>query len=125
MPIVNSIDHDKALTIHTVTGEPLFEEIIAAVKQFYESKPTKNVLWDLRKASLVHVSYAELRKILDYVSPMAEKRAGGKTALVGTKDLEFAMSRTFKTFSEIGNLPFQVEAFRSIEEANQWLDEED
>ena len=125
MSITTSVDNDKQLTTHTVIGEVSFEEGMTTLKQFWEDRPTMNVLWDYRKGSLARVSSVDFERIVDYVTVHSEKRAGGKTALVGTKDLEFAMSRTFKTFSEIGNLPFQVEAFRSIEEANQWFDGEE
>ena len=34
MPVTTQIDHDKALTIHTATGELSFEESLEAFKLF-------------------------------------------------------------------------------------------
>ena len=125
MPITTTISHDRALTIHTVTGDPPFDELMATLKQFWESQPTRNLLWDFSEARLAHISYSEARKIIDYVRPQTEKRAGGKTALVGSKDIEYGMSRTLKALREFQNPSYQLEVFRSMEEASQWLDEED
>ena len=49
MSITTSVDNDKQLTIHTVTGEASFEEGITTLKQFYEDRPTMNTLWDFAR----------------------------------------------------------------------------
>jgi hypothetical protein len=123
MPVTTNADHDKQLTIHTVTGEPSFEEGMAAFKQFWEGKPTQNVLWDFRKASLTRLSSIETEAMIDYIKQHAEKRSGGKTAILVSKDLEYGISRMAQTFAELKNIPFEMEIFRSIEEAIQWLGE--
>ena len=125
MPVKTSADHDKQLTIHTVTGEPSFEEGMAAFKQFWEGKPTQNVLWDFRKASLTRLSSKETEAMIDYIRQHAEKRAGGKTAILVSKDFEYGMSRMIKTLTEFEDFPFKLEIFRSLEEASHWLDKED
>ena len=68
MPITTTTDHDRQLTIHTVTGEPAFEDGMATLKQFWEGQPTMNVLWDFRKASLARVSFEETEAIMDYIN---------------------------------------------------------
>jgi hypothetical protein len=98
---------------------------MVAFKQFYESKITKNVLWDFRKASLYNISSIHIEKILDYVRRHAEKRSGGKTAILVSKDLEYGVSRIIQTIIEIKGIPFKTEIFRSFEEAFQWLGKED
>jgi len=123
MPVTTNADHDKQLTIHTVTGEPSFEEGMAAFKQFWEGKPTQNVLWDFRKASLARLSSEETEAMINYIQQHAEKRSGGKTAILVSKDLEYGISRMARTFAELKNIPFEMEIFRSIEEAIQWLGE--
>ena len=67
MPITTTIDHDRQLTIHTVTGEPSIEEGMETLKQSLEVQPTRNVLWDFRKASLVHVSSEETEAMMNYI----------------------------------------------------------
>ena len=125
MPVKTSADHDKQLTIHTVTGEPSFEEGMAAFKQFWEGKPTQNVLWDFRKASLTRLSSKETEAMIDYIRQHAKKRAGGKTAILVSKDLEYGISRMAQTLTEIKKFSFKVEIFRSIEIAIQWFDKDE
>ncbi len=125
MPITTTIDHDRQLTIHTVTGEPSFEEGMATLKQSLEGKPTRNVLWDFRKASLARVSSKETEAMMDYIKHHSEKRSGGKTALVASGDLEYGLSRIAQALAEIKSFSFQMEVFRSLKEAIQWLGEEE
>ena len=124
MSITTAIDHYKKLATHIVTGETSFDEIMATIRQFWEGRPTKNVLWDFTKANLIHVAYYEAMQIVNYTRPQTEKRIGGKTAFVASKDLENGISREFKALREFHNPPYQLEVFRSVEEANQWLDQE-
>jgi len=125
MPVTIKADHDKQLTIHTVTGEPSFEEGMATFKKFYGGKPTQNVLWDFRKASLSRISAKEIEAILDYIQQHAEKRIGGKTAILVSKNLEYGISRMVQTFTELKDIPIETKTFRSIEEAIQWLGKEE
>lgn len=48
MPISSSADPSKDLTIFTASGVLSFEEQHAAFKDFYEGKPTKQVILDPR-----------------------------------------------------------------------------
>ena len=124
MPVKTEVDYEKQLTIKTVTGEPSFEESITNFRQFYEGKLTKKVLWDFSKASLSRISSNQIETILDYIKQHAEKRAGGKTAIVVSKTLEYGMSRMIQTLSELKSIPLEIKIFRSIEEAAQWLSKE-
>ena len=125
MPVTTKANHDKQLTINTVTGEPSFQEGMAAFKKFYEGKTTQNALWDFRKASLARVSAKEIKAIFDYIKQHVEKRVGGKTAILVSKDLEYGMSRMVQAFTKLKDIPIEIEIFRSIEEAIQWLGKEE
>ena len=125
MLVKTEVDHEKQLTVKTVTGNPSFEESMTAFRQFYEGNLTKKVLWDFRKASLYRISSNHIEIILDYIRQHAEKRAGGKTAILISKDLEYGMSRMIQTLTELKGIPIETAIFRSIEEAVHWLDKED
>jgi len=123
MPITTTIDHDRELTIHTVAGEPSFEEGMATIKQFWEGQPTMNVLWDFRKASLPGLSLKETEAITDYIKHHWEKRSGGKSALVVLGDLEYTVSRIAQPLAEMNSFSIQMKIFRTFKEAIQWLGE--
>jgi hypothetical protein len=124
MPIKTEINNDKQLTTHTVIGDISFEEFMATLKQFWEGQQTINVLWDFRKGGVSHVSSKEAVAVANYVTHLTEKRVEGKTALVASVDLWYGISRMAQTLGEIKGLSFQMEIFKSYEEAIQWLDEE-
>jgi hypothetical protein len=124
MPITTSVDNDKQLTTYTVVGEASFEEVMTTIKQFHEvGRQTINVLWDLRKAGLARVSSKKTEAMINYIKLHSEKRSGGKTALVASRNLEYGLSRMAEMLNEIKSISIQRKVFRSIKEAIQWLDE--
>ena len=125
MSIETSVDNDKQLTTHTVNGEIFFEEVMTTLRQFWEGQLTMNVLWDFRKGSMAQFSFIEIERVADYVTFQAEKRAGGKTATVVSRDSEYGLSRLIDTLRDMRKVPLQLKIFRSIEKANQWLEEEE
>ena len=125
MSITTSVYNDKQLTTHTVIGEISFEEEMTTLRQFWVGQSTMNVLWDFRKGSMAQFSFIEIDRVADYVTFQAEKRAGGKTATVVSRDSEYGLSRLIDTLRDMRKVPLQLKIFRSIEKANQWLDEED
>lgn len=125
MPITITTDHDRDLTIFTVAGKPHFLEGMSSLRHFWESRPTKNTLWDFRELILGRLTFGELDEIINYIRPQAEKRAGGKTSIVGTKDIVTGTEKLIASYCGTHKFPFQMRAFRSIRKANKWLDEED
>jgi hypothetical protein len=125
MSITTSVDKDKQLTTHKVIGEISFEEVMTTLKQFWEGQLTLKVLWDFRKGSMANFSFIEIERVADYVTFQAEKRAGGKTATVVSRDSEYGLTRLIDTLRDMRRVPLQLKIFRSMEEANQWLDEEE
>jgi hypothetical protein len=125
MPITTSVDNDKQLTTHTVIGEISFEEVMTTLRQFWEGQLTISVLWDFRKGSMARFSFIEIERVADYVTFQAEKRTGRKTATVVSRESEYGLSRLINTLRVIRKVPLQLKIFRSMEEANQWLDEEE
>ena len=84
-----------------------------------------NVLWDLRKASLVGISSRQINEAINSIMPYAEKRAGGKTAFLISNDPDYGISRMIQTLIDVKNIPFKVEIFKTIDEAVKWIDEEE
>lgn len=123
MPITTTVDNDRELTTHTVTGQPSFEEGMSTLTEFWEGRPTKNTLWDFREVILGRLTYGEVKKIIDYIGPRAKKRTGGKTGLVGSKDLVKGTEKLMVRYCRNNKLPFQIRAFRSIRKANKWLNQ--
>ncbi len=123
MPITTKTDNNKQLTINTVIGDMPFEEFIATLKQFWEGSQTMNVLWDFREWT-AFLSSEEIKAIVNYIKPHSVKRPKAKTALVVSRDLDSGISRTIMALGRIKELTYQIDTFRSYEDAIQWLDDE-
>jgi hypothetical protein len=125
MTITRSVDQKKQLTTITMTGELSFEKMMSAIKPFFDEHPTKNVLWDFRKATLTPLSSADVENIVNWVKKRAEIRKGGKTVWVVSKAVDFGVIRMMSSHGELKQVPFDLKVYYSMEEATQWLKEDE
>lgn len=96
------------------------------LESFYKN-PTKNILLDFshrEEASLILTS-EDLAKLFNRLTTKKGNRPAGKTAIVAPDDLRFGMSRMAEAFAEIEKLPWEMKAFRSMDEAINWLDSDE
>jgi hypothetical protein len=125
MTITKSVDPEKLLTILVASGELSFKKIMASLKSFYEDQPTKNLLWNFRNAKMTSITSGHIEVITSYVEQHGHKRSGGKSAWVVSRDLEFGMMRITETLALVKKIPFQIKLFRSLDKAEQWLEEDE
>jgi hypothetical protein len=127
MPITSQIDRIKNLTVYTLTGELNLDEIKNAIKSFWENHElTLKGLWDVRSAKLTNIESSDIERIAVFIGQYRhrfEERKGGKTAVVASSDLQYGLSRILGTLYEIENFPTQLRIFRIIDEAMEWLDQ--
>ncbi len=115
---------DEDLTVFTATGELTFAAQVEALKSFYEGKPTRYVIWDLTGITGNRVSSEELRDIIAYTKRHADKRPGGKTALVVSTRLDFGLGRMGGAMAEIEDTPWEVVPFYTLDEALAFIAED-
>jgi len=119
--IIKKIDSENDMTVFTVIGKVTANELVAAISDFYENSVTSNILWDLTKSDLSEIRSSDVELITNLSVKYAEKRPSGKTAIVGSDDLTFGISRMYEITKEIVKLPFETQAFRDIDKAFKWL----
>jgi len=106
-------------------GELDVDEVISSLKSIYEDSdhpPTLNIMWDLREITPDQtVKDGDLQRIVTYLSQHAEKRIGGKTAIVARSKFEYNVSKKFELFVQLEGLAIGVGVFRSLGEAMIWL----
>ena len=112
---------EKDLTIVTVEGAISADDLLDWGNSYYEGQITSLILWDVTKADLSGLQSDKLRKIAEIMSRISEARRGGKTGFVYDNPLEFGIGRMFQAYSEMEDMPFQVQSFRSFHEARKWL----
>ena len=75
----------------------------------------------MRKLEGERFSTDDLERLVDYLSSHPDRRpAGGKTAVVVSRTLDLGLARMVSLLSE-GLVSFKIEAFRSVEDAMDWL----
>jgi hypothetical protein len=119
--IIKKSDSENDMTVFTVIGKVTANELVAAISDFYENSVTSNILWDLTKSDLSEIRSSDVELITNLSVKYAEKRSSGKTAIVGSDDLTFGISRMYEMTKEIAKLPFETKAFRDIDKAFKWL----
>jgi hypothetical protein len=123
MAITTSHDLSRDLTIFTASEELTYAKQMTVLRAIYGGDPTANMIWDFRAIEGNRISSEELEKIISFIKQRADRRKKGKTALVSGSDLDFGLSRISEFYAEIENLPWQIRAFRSMDDALKWIDE--
>lgn len=116
------VDLQQQLTTFTLTGDiGDFRLVIDAINEFYKGDVTKLVLWDMTNADVNRISTQEVNKIADLPLYKAERRMGGKNAIVAPDQLAYGLSRIYETVVGLQNQPFETRVFRNLEDACAWL----
>ena len=118
---VTDAEHD--LTVFTVVGAVEAAEVSGHIMAFLTGDPTPLVLWDIRAGSVTGLSIVDVLWIIKRGKPLADRRRGGRTAIVCAQTLDYAVSRMFQSVAEAMQIPFEIGVFRDHEEARRWLNE--
>ena len=113
------------ITSITITWEADFNELISALKTFFDNNNTKHLLLDFRLCSFDTITHDNIRNLCEYATSRAniESRVNRKTALVGSNDLQLEICRIFETYSKMIGSATKVSVFSSILKAFSWLEE--
>jgi len=114
-------DEDRDLTIHVVTGPVSEEEMYDALENFYKREPTALLLWNMSQADVSQVTTETLQRLVRKSTQLGGSRQGGRTAVIASEDLQYGLARMSEVFAEIESAPYSFRAFRSRQEALQWL----
>lgn len=110
------------LTCHIVKEDLTVDVLMRILKEFWEGNPTQNVLWDLREATMRRLTQDEIQMVASYTSTHPEKKRGGKTAFVVSRDVDYGVGRIIEALT--GHLHYEIQVFRTFKEATEWLDVE-
>lgn len=123
MPINFSIDRTKDLTVFNFSSEVTITEFIATLNDYGKQKPTRLELYDVRGLSGERFTTKNIQGLADFLRKHADKRPSeSKTVIVVSETIDYGLSRMISMLTD-GQVPYRIEVFRSVEEANQWLDE--
>jgi len=123
MPITVDTDPGRDLTIYTATGLIAFEEVLFALKAFYEGEPTRNMLIDLTNLPEILISSEEIRELASFQLRFQGNRTAGKTAILATTDSHLDLATSFEDQNAIQGSPHAVRIFKRMDSAISWIDE--
>lgn len=122
MAIIETIvDSQGDLSVFTVNGELTADEIIERVEEYYTKHPTKLVLWIMGDVDLSAITREGIERIIQIAKKNTGKRKEGKTAIVGSKDIEYGLARMYEAYTGFENLPYEYKIFKDVDEAKEWL----
>ena len=114
--------NDLDLTIHEATEPTNTDDIVSLLKDFYRTRVTTYLIWDLNKGGNPELSQNDILKIIGISEEYGSQRKAGKTAIVTDNDLYFGLSRMYEIYAENeSDLSLQVQVFREFKEAIAWF----
>jgi hypothetical protein len=119
--IETTCDPSRDLTVVKATGKMTSDDFLDWTANYYSGSTTLHVLWDLSEANLSELNTGNIRDDAKLTKSLADKRKGGKTAIVSGNALEYGLSRMLETFYEMEEVPFEVQVFYNINDAMEWL----
>lgn len=118
-------DSSRSLSVIEIEGAVSPDDLINALKRFYEGEYTLNLMWDYTRAELTGFNKDELERIIEVAKQYAPLRERGKTALVTTRAVDYGFFRMYELLAEFEGHPLAHSVFNEIKKALDWLDSEE
>ena len=119
--IETQLEQSKKLTIFTVSGTVTAREIASAIRSFYAGEVTLYSLWDFSQGNIESTDDEVWNLARSVRALNLSIRTGGKTAIVAEAGASFGLAKMYQLITDTLTLPFEIRAFRNIEEAHHWL----
>lgn len=119
--IKTTYDLSKDLTLVIATGGLTANDFITWGSKHTSGTATALTLWDLLGADLCKISSDEIRLIATRTKGIAYVSKGVKIAFVLGKPCDFGVGRMLEAYNETAEMPSEIRAFRTIDDAKKWL----
>lgn len=121
MSIQQRLDSERDLTVFTVSGPLLFEELRSTLESVYsEPDYSTRSLFDMRDCEPGGLSAAQIESLVGLIGTRRPERAPSHWAIVTMHKVHFGLSRMFEAYAS--NLPVKIRVFHDLEEAVDWLE---
>jgi hypothetical protein len=119
--ITLEIDRDRDLTMGAIVGDVPVQELVDALAEYFAGEPTLNVLLDFSEAVIVRLLSKDVRHLARVTRQYADRRAGGKTALVFGSVFGYGLGRMFEQLRHASSSPVAYKTFHDRAAALAWL----
>lgn len=117
--IKTSIDNQRDLIIHVVSGELTPQEMLNKLEFHHQRTPTKQILWDLTKGTWLRISGDELRGTVGRAKKYSSK--GSKMALLVSQKIDFGYGRMYAIQADMAEYESEFGCFLKRGDAENWL----
>jgi hypothetical protein len=120
--IDTNVDSSAGLVTHVATGDVSVDEIEVAFEAALGNqsfRPGMSVLWNMCDATVSSMSKADVERLVRFNMKYKEKRGGGRSAIVVSRNVDFGIARMFQLHGD--ELPWQTRVFTLPEAAIRWL----
>lgn len=97
------------------------DDVLNWVTDYYSGDVSKFILWDLSRAGLSDLSPDDIIRVVYEAKKKSARRAGDKTVLAVSRDVEFGIGRMRVAYSEIEAVEFELMTFIKLADAEKWL----
>ena len=110
--------------INRPVGTYTFSDFIEYIKENFDTWQTSPVIWDLTPSLLSEKSepHDMIRGLLNGIKPLADRRAGARTAFVVVREYEYGMFRMLCALTECVGFPFELRVFKNLTDAQAWVE---
>lgn len=120
-PIYTIKECTSGLVVNSVKGKIVIKDFLDWIMKYYHDIIDSKMIWDLTEADVSGISPKEIKIIAKAVKNIIPK-SGGKTAIVASKDISYGLGRVYMTHIELEEVPINVNVFRNVAEAKEWLE---
>ncbi len=113
------VDEKTGITTVRAVGQILEGELTSFAEAHNDGSLTNIVLWDFLQADLSALSSERLQSgIRNWAN---NTNPGDRQAFVLKDNMDFGIGRMIEAYAELEKYKSRIQAFRSIEEATEWL----
>ena len=126
MSVAYKVVQSTQLSTIIARGKISSDEIVDVIESIYKFMPTNNLLWDFRYADPQPLIISnDLENIaVNFTRTYWNLKNIGKTAIVASTDLWFSFVRIFMKLEEKKKISHNIQTFRFMDEAINWLGSE-
>ena len=121
MPVTIKTTEIDELTRITLSGKVSLSELTRALNDYALKGPTRLELYDIARLDEDRFTAEEIDELAHYLREAPNQRPpGSKTAVIAAHTVDIGLTRMLSSLAE-DTVSYEMEAFRSEEEAMDWL----
>jgi len=116
------IKHEKDLTTFTLKKSLGFKEFVAIYKAFYDTNPTKYIIFDMSHGGLKNINQEQIEVASEILKDNFHKRpADAKTALIVLGFDDLGKIKSYRFWNIIKEINLNSKIFHTYKEAVAWI----